>query len=45
MTMMNKSGESGQPCYRPLPLWKKEDGSSFTKHNKFFTCDTAHNPI
>jgi len=34
ITKMKRSSERGQPCRRPLPLWKKEEGSPFTKTTK-----------
>jgi hypothetical protein len=27
ITMINRRGDIGQPCQRPLSLWKKADGS------------------
>lgn len=35
MTKIKRRGESGQPCLKPLPLRKKEEGSPFTKTEKF----------
>jgi len=29
MTRMKRSGERGNPYLRPLPLWKKGEGSQF----------------
>jgi hypothetical protein len=34
MIKINSNGDSGQPWRKPLPLWKKGEGSPFTRTEK-----------